>query len=142
MWIYNGEEFKPSMDELSNWVGFVYLITEKTTGMKYIGKKLFWSTRKIPPLKGKKRKRTVIKESDWKSYYGSSEELKLLVETNGGDNYIREILHLCNSKGEMSYIELREQIIRDVLLRSDYHNSFIGGKIHRNHVKDVTIPKK
>jgi hypothetical protein len=141
MWTYNNAIFLPTPEELANWVGYVYLITEKDTDMKYIGKKLFWSKRRLPPLKGKTRKRTVISESDWKTYYGSSEELKLLVETNGGDNYTREILHFCKGKGEMSYLEIFEQITRHVLLREDYHNGFIGGKIHRNHVKGIVLPK-
>tara|TARA_A200000159_G_scaffold89739_1_gene83158 strand:+ start:558 stop:935 length:378 start_codon:yes stop_codon:yes gene_type:complete len=72
--------FEPTEDELGKYVGFVYLITERDTGKKYIGKKFFWSKRRLPPLKGKSRKRTVVKESDWKDYYGSSEHLKTLVE--------------------------------------------------------------
>lgn len=134
MWHYQNLEFNPSEDELSEYVGFVYLITERDTGKKYVGKKFFWSTRKLPPLKGQKRKRTVKKQSDWMQYYGSSEELKLLVETKGGDAYYREILRLCKTKGECSYYEAKEQFDRDVLLRDDYYNEFIGCKIHSRHL--------
>ena len=137
MWYYNNEIYTPTPEELSQWVGFVYLITEKDTGMKYIGKKLFWSKRRLKPLKGKKRKRTVIKESDWQTYYGSSENLKLLIEEHGGDNYTREILHLCTGKGEMSYIEAKEQFDRDVLLRDDYHNGIISCRINHISVKQL-----
>lgn len=129
--------FEPTEDELGKYVGFVYLITERDTGKKYIGKKFFWSKRRLPPLKGKSRKRTVVKESDWKDYYGSSEHLKTLVEKKGGDVYYREILHLCETKGECSYLEAKEQFLRDVLLREDYYNEFIGCKIHSKH-----LPKK
>lgn len=134
MWYYENKEYNPSEDELSNWVGFVYLITEKETGKKYVGKKFFWSTRKLPPLKGQKRRRTKTTQSDWMKYYGSSEELKLLVEERGGDSYHREILHLCKTKGECSYLEAKEQFDRDVLLRDDYYNEFIGCKIHSKHL--------
>jgi hypothetical protein len=134
MWYYENKEYNPSEDELSNWVGFVYLITEKETGKKYVGKKFFWSTRKLPPLKGQKRRRTKKTQSDWMKYYGSSEELKLLVEERGGDAYHREILHLCKTKGECSYLEAKEQFDRDVLLRDDYYNEFIGCKIHSKHL--------
>lgn len=134
MWYYEDKEYNPSEDELSNWVGFVYLITEKETGKKYVGKKFFWSTRKLPPLKGQKRRRTKKTQSDWMKYYGSSEELKLLVEERGGDAYHREILHLCKTKGECSYLEAKEQFDRDVLLRDDYYNEFIGCKIHSKHL--------
>lgn len=133
-WFYENEEYAGPTEEL---VGFVYIITELETGKKYVGKKLFWSTRKLPPLKGKKRRRTVVKESDWRDYFGSSEELKSLVESNGGDKYHREILHLCKSKGAMSYLELKEQVERDVLFRDDYYNEFIGAKIHSKHVTDL-----
>ena len=134
MWSYNGEEFTSEMIEDN--LGFVYIVTDKKTKMKYIGKKGFFSKVTKPPLKGKKRKRRSFKESDWKKYCGSSEAVKLLVEENGLDHFDREILYLCKSKGELNYMELREQIIREVLLKPDeYHNAFVGGKIHRAHIK-------
>ena len=72
MWYYKNLSFNPTEDELSDYVGFVYLITERDTNKKYVGKKFFWSTRKLPPLKDQKRKRTVKKQSDWMNYYCSS----------------------------------------------------------------------
>jgi len=138
MWSYEGEEF--TTDMIGDNIGFVYIVTDTVSGMKYIGKKGFFSKVTKPPLKGKKRKRRSIKESDWKTYCGSSESVKTLVEENGLDNFEREILHLCKSKGEMSYTEMREQIVRDVLLKPDeYLNGFVGGKIHRNHLKNMWI---
>lgn len=134
MWSYNGAEFTSEMIEDN--LGFVYIVTDKKTKMKYIGKKGFFSKVTKPPLKGKKRKRRSFKESDWKKYCGSSEAVKMLVEENGLDHFDREILYLCKSKGELNYMELREQIIREVLLKPDeYHNAFVGGKIHRGHIK-------
>jgi hypothetical protein len=133
MWYYENVEFTSEMIE--DCVGFVYVISELSSSKKYVGKKLFRSKRKLPPLKGKTRKRTVIKESDWMDYYGSSDEVKALVETLGASNFHREILHLCMSKGEMSYLEAKEQFDRDVLLSSEYYNGIINCKIHRNHVK-------
>ena len=134
MWSYNGEEFTSKMIEDN--MGFVYIVTDKKTKMKYIGKKGFFSKVTKPPLKGKKRKRRSFKESDWKKYCGSSEAVKLLVEENGLDHFDREILYLCKTKGELNYMELREQILREVLLKpNEYHNAFVGGKIHRAHIK-------
>ena len=135
MWYYNNEVFTSEM--IGDYVGFVYCITNTLTNKKYIGKKTFKSRRTLPPLKGKTRKRKVIKESDWMTYYGSSEEVKALVEEQGADTFYREILHLCNTKGEMGYLELKEQVEREVLLSDDYHNGIIQVKIHRSHVQSL-----
>jgi len=135
MWLYKGEEFTSEM--IGDYVGFVYVITDKSNNKKYVGKKTLVSKRKLPPLKGKTRRRTKIVESDWQKYYGSSDEVKSLVEELGADNFEREILHLCKSKGEMSYLELKEQMDREVLLNDEYYNGIIQVKIHRNHVQSL-----
>ncbi len=139
-WKLFNEVYNPDEDVLKEYVGFVYLITELDTNKKYVGKKFFWSTRKLPPLKGAKRKRTVVNQSDWKDYYGSSEHLKEAVEQKGTEAYHREILHLCKTKGECSYLEAKEQFDRDVLLRDDYYNAFIGCKIHAKHLPKSLQP--
>ena len=135
MWFYKGEVFTSEMIE--DYVGFVYLITDKSNNKKYVGKKLLTSKRKLAPLKGKTRKRTVVKETDWQKYYGSSEEVKLMVEEKGADNFHREILYLCMSKGQLGYLEAKYQFENDVLLRDDYYNGIIQCKIHRNHVRSL-----
>ena len=137
MWLYDGEEFTSEM--IGDYVGFVYVITNKSNRKKYVGKKLFKSKRKLPPLKGKTRRRIKVVESDWQDYFGSSDEVKLLVEEHGRDNFIREILHLCNTKGEMGYMEAKEQFDRNVLLDDTYYNGIIQCKIHRSHVKGLTF---
>jgi hypothetical protein len=131
-WTYEGQPF--TSDMIGEYFGFVYLITNLDNDKMYVGKKWFWSTRKLPPLKGKTRKRKVQKESDWQKYYGSSDEVKLLVEQHGENNFKREILRLCKTKGECSYYELVEQVDRKVLLRDNYYNEFIGVKIHSKHI--------
>lgn len=133
-WRYNGHDFSSS--DIGDSVGFVYIITDPD-GKKYVGKKNFFSKRKLPPLKGKTRRRTKIIESDWREYYGSSETVKQLVEETQAKGFKREILHLCKTKGEMSYLEMVEQVERKVLFKPDeYHNSIIQVRIHRNHVLD------
>lgn len=133
-WYYNDEQFTSNM--IDDYVGFVYLIVDNNNGMKYIGKKNFYSTQRLRPLKGKKRRRVVKKESDWMSYHGSSEEVKSLVDQYGSERFTRYIIRLCKTKGEMSYYEAKEQIDRDVLLKPDeYYNSFVGLKVHRKHLK-------
>jgi len=135
MWLYNDKEFTSEMIE--DYAGFVYIITDNSNGKKYVGKKLFQSKRRLKPLKGKTRRRTKIVESDWQDYFGSSDEVKALVEEHGRDNFKREILHLCNTKGEMSYLEAKEQFDRNVLLDDTYYNGIIQCKIHRSHVKSL-----
>lgn len=135
MWLYNGEEF--TSEKIGDYIGFVYLLTDLSNNKKYVGKKILISKRKLPPLKGKVRRRTKLVESDWQKYYGSSEEVNALVEENGPETFKREILHLCKSKGEMSYLELKEQMEREVLLNDEYYNGIIQVKIHRSHVKSL-----
>lgn len=131
-WTYQGN----LVDEpFEGFIGFVYCVTNLIDGRRYIGKKLFIGTR-TRTIKGKKKKEKV--ESDWRDYWGSSEELQSDLNRLGETNFKREILHLCKTKGVMSYIEMREQIINDVLLKpNDFYNGFVGGKIHRNHVKEL-----
>jgi len=133
-WFYNGEEF---LDIPEDYIGFVYIITQLDTDKKYVGKKLFWSKKTLPPLKGKTRKRRKIVESDWQDYFGSSELVKRLLLENGRDAFRRDILYLCKTKGEMGYLEAKEQFYRDVLLDDSYLNGIINCKIHRSHVKSL-----
>ena len=121
-------------------VGFVYLITNLITGRKYIGKKLAKfskTTYKVVKLKNGNKKRKKIRskiDSDWQTYYGSSDFLKAEIAEQGVDNYSRTILQFCSSKSEMSYVETKEQFVRDVLLSDEYYNSWITCKIHKAHV--------
>ena len=132
MWYYRDDEFTSEM--IGDYVGFVYVITDLNNKKKYVGKKLFKSTRRLAPLKGKTRKRKVTKESDWQDYFGSSEEVKMIVEEKGRDSFHREILHLCNTKGELSYLEAKEQFDREVLLSDEYYNGIINCRVNRKHV--------
>lgn len=134
-WTWQGKPF--TSDDIGDYIGFVYVITDLSNNKKYVGKKTFKSKRKLRPLKGKTRKRTKIVESDWQDYYGSSAEVKELVEQNGKENYKREILHLCHKKGEMGYLEAKEQFDRNVLLDDTYYNGIINCKIHRSHVQGL-----
>ena len=110
-------------------LGFVYLITNLTTGQKYIGKKLAQFKRTKPPLKGKKLKRRSTVESDWREYWGSSDRLNADVAALGPENFTREILYYCTSKAEMSYIEAREQFDRRVLETDEYYNGIINCRV-------------
>jgi len=125
-------------------IGFVYKITNTSSGKMYIGKKNFYSTRaaqKTVTLKSgikKKKKVRVTKESDWKSYYGSSEDVQRDVKELGEAVFKREILKFCYTKGELSYYEARFQFEEDVLLKPDqYYNRWISIKVHTIHLKNL-----
>jgi len=130
VWLYQGQMLLSIPEGI---VGFVYCITVNATGQKYIGKKSVVSrTSKRKP--GKTRRTWTTKESDWRNYYSSSAEVKDLVNRLGPGAITREVLHLCASKGEMSYLETAEQFRRDVLYarlpdgRRAYLNNTIAGR--------------
>ena len=125
-WTYKGKIVEDIPQE---YIGFVYLITNLTNGKKYIGKKLaqFKVTKK--PLKGKKNKRRSTKESDWRTYWGSSDKLNEDVEHLGPENFTREILYYCTSRGELSYLEAKEQFDREVLKTDEYYNGIINVRV-------------
>jgi len=125
-WTFEGKEIDSIADEYE---GFVYLITNKTNNKKYIGKKLAKFKTTKPPLKGKKNKRRGYKESDWQDYWGSSDNLQADVEALGPQNFTREILYMCNGRGEMSYLEAREQFDRRVLESDEYYNGIINVRV-------------
>ena len=131
-WTYQGKPLETLPEEC---VGFVYLITNITTGRMYVGKKLARFKRSRPPLKGKKNKRRHTVESDWQDYYGSSDLLTEDVNKLGKEKFTREILHLCKSKGECNYIEAKEQFARGVLESDDYYNGHIRVRVHGSIIK-------
>jgi hypothetical protein len=111
----------------------VYIITNKTDGRKYIGKKFFWSTKRKQVNKVRKRYKV---ESDWKTYWSSSDELQADVERLGKENFTREIIHLCKNKGTANYLEAKEQFTRSVLENKDlWYNTWISVKVNRSHIK-------
>lgn len=128
-WVYNGLPF----NEVGDNYGFVYIITNKQTGRKYVGKKFFWTTKRKQV--NKKRKSYKV-ESDWKEYWSSSEEVKQDVLALGPESFTREIIHLCPNKGTTNYLEAKEQFVRGVLEDKDtWYNTWIMVKVRRSHIK-------
>jgi len=109
--------------------GFIYEITSRISGRKYIGKKQMSTVRKMAPLKGKKNKRHKIVETDWKTYTGSSAELNADIKSMGKDNFEFRILELCACKWEMSYFEAKLQFDCDVLLSEKYYNGIVNLRV-------------
>lgn len=129
-WLYNNEVFES--ENIENNLAFVYLITNLIDGRMYVGKKLFF-THKYR-VKNKKRRKIKV-ESDWKNYWSSSPVLKEQIEFIGMDNFKREIIHLCLSKGTANYLEAREQMDRRVLESDMYYNGIINCRVNEKHIK-------
>ena len=125
-WVYNDTTF--TSDDIGNFFGFVYRITNLQTGKKYIGRKYFYQFRKP---RGKSRK--VKSESDWKKYYGSSKELDQDRKHIGNSSFRREIISLHTTKGWVNYEETRQLFLNNVLSEqlngeSKFYNSNILGR--------------
>ena len=139
VWLYEQQQIETLPEDC---VGFVYLITNKLSGRKYIGKKLakFSKTSyKVVKLKNGNKKRKKIRskiDSDWQLYYGSNDQLNKDISELGSDNFTREILFYCTSKAACSYIEAREQFNHRVLESDDYYNGQIVCRIHGSHIKN------
>ena len=130
MWIYHDKEIETLPEGA---VGFVYCITNRKTGKQYIGKKFCFSRRR-KKVAGRVNRKVVVKESDWKDYFGSSEMLLADIESIGNQHFTREILNFYKNKKATSYAETEEQIKRDVLRAklpdgtARYYNGNILGK--------------
>ena len=143
-WRYDERVF--DSNDIGDYYGFVYLITNQSNKRQYIGRKYFWSHR-APP--GKKRK--VKQESDWKKYYGSCPELKEDVKKYGKEIFSRVILSLHKTKGLCNYEETKQLFLNNVLSESldngvpAFYNSNILGRYMRKdygnfgrHLEDDT----
>lgn len=139
-WIYQNKPFNLTEDEIKtqNLYGFVYIIHIPDFNRKYVGRKYFWSKRTLPPLKGKTRKRHVVKESDWRTYTSSSDVVKELIESVGKENMEFQIISLHENKAETNYHEMKAQFLLNVLEEQDengdyvYLNGNINTKFYRS----------
>lgn len=133
MWFYKDKEIDTVDDLPEDSVGFVYLVEHIPTGRKYIGKKALYHSKKLPPLKGKKRSRRVLKESDWKTYFGSNLEVRGLVKEGKTEEFKRVMLKVVNSKKLLTYFETKYLFINEVLEPGNEHffNDNIAGKFYR-----------
>lgn len=128
MWLYNGQELADS-DIPEKSVGFIYLITQISTGRKYIGRKLLTMSGGKKKVGNKIRK--TRKESDWRNYWSSSPQIKQWIEDSGTDDFTREILVFVSSKAELMYCEEYCLYVTNALLKDDWLNGNIRSKIMR-----------
>ena len=133
-WLYKGSEINEISDLPNNAFGFVYQTTHLPTNKKYIGKKslmynlkkklgkkekALWEGKGRPPMY-----KRVLKESDWKTYYGSHAFIKDANE----EDLTREIIQIAYHKKELTYLECKYQFTLGVLENRSYLNDNILGK--------------
>ena len=132
---------KPSEMAPEKVYGIVYLIENIENGRLYVGKKVLWfrGYKSVKLKNGKKKRKKILVESDWREYYGSNNELKKDIEKFGKDKFKRTILHTCISKGECSYLEMKEQVERGAIIDELYYNEQIRCRVHRSHLKSLSL---
>jgi hypothetical protein len=148
MWLYKEKEINEITDMPENTFGFIYEVTHTPTGRKYLGKKQLMSVQK--KALGKKelalitdgrasKKKTIIKESDWKTYYGSHIEIKQLIKDKKHLDFTREILMFTPNKKLHTYYENKFLFSKGVIEPdSNYINDNIEGRYFK---KDFATQK-
>lgn len=121
-------------ENYSNIFGFVYIIKNNhpdSSKKYYIGCKQCLKKVKKKPLKGKKRNRIQYKDNDVESYWGSSKELLIDIDTFGLEYFTREVIELCHSKFHLKYAELCWQIITNALFDDKFYNGILNVRLNR-----------
>lgn len=147
-WTYNGKTISDISDFPEGTYGFIYEVEHIPSGKKYIGKKVLYFERNVKlgkkeleTLKEERKakgiggrvpsKKKVVKESDWKDYYGSNQEIKNLIKSKKQSEFKRKIITLVSSKKLLTYYECKYLFINEVLESDEYYNGDILGKFHR-----------
>ena len=148
-WTYKTHTIKDITQFPENTFGFVYITTHKPTGKSYIGKKVLFHNRKqkigkreLEKLQGVVGRRPtyklVVKESDWKTYYGSQSDIKQLLLEGKKDEFERTILRMCPDKKSLTYFEVKYQMIYQVLEKPDeFFNDNILGKFYTRDLTNI-----
>jgi hypothetical protein len=140
MWKYK-EQIIENIEDFGEIIpfGFIYIVTHTPTGKKYLGKKSLFHTlnKKLgkkellqqPITRGRaKTTKQIVKESDWKTYYGSEDFIKQLIKENKHSEFTREIIQLVYNKKLLTYFECKYQFTYGVLESTDWINNNVLGK--------------
>ena len=139
-WTYKGETITEFTQFPDNTFGFVYRIVHLPSGRAYIGKKVLFHNRKIKLTKRELKEyegvvgrrpsfKLAVKESNWKTYWGSNRHLKELLEAEPPENFERNIIKMAKNKKLLTYYETQYQFIYQVLEKPDeFFNDNILGK--------------
>jgi hypothetical protein len=146
MWLYENKVIEKIEDFPENTFGFVYMTTHIPSGISYIGKKSLYhnikkklTKKELAEQSGPGRKsatKTVLKESDWKTYYGSAKPILGLLKENKHEEFKREIIKISTSKKLLTYYECKYLFHYNVLEHPlEYFNDSILGKFYTNDFK-------
>ena len=127
-WLYKNKTLEEAPE---GYFGFVYIITNLKSGRKYIGRKYFGTTRRVK-IAGKKRRKVIRKDSNWKEYTGSSKELNNDIKTLGMLHFRFEILILGRTKGQVNYLEENIHHRFHVSSSHEFYNDCIGPRRFAN----------
>lgn len=139
MWLYEEKVVKEIEDFPQDTFGFIYIVTHRPSGKSYIGKKVLYhnvkkklTKKELAEQTGPGRKSTtkvVVKESDWKTYYGSAKPILELIKEGKQQEFTREILQLVPNKKLLTYYECKYLFEYGVLENPEaYFNDNILGK--------------
>lgn len=132
-WFYEDKPIEKIEDiPVEKAIGFIYIITQLSTGKRYLGKKLLTkSSRKT--INGKTKKTRT--ESDWKTYWSSSPKVKELVKEVGEHDFRRDIIQFVTSKGSLAYNEELALYMLGALETDKWFNDNIRAKVYRSWCK-------
>ena len=148
-WTYKTHKIGDITQFPENTFCFVYIVTHKPSGKSYIGKKVLFHNKKqkvgkkeLEKLQGVVGRRPafklIVKESDWKNYYGSQKDIKQLLLEGKKDEFERTILKMCPSKKTLTYFEVKYQMLYQVLEKPDeFFNDNILGKFYTKDLEEV-----
>lgn len=133
--------FDSLMDKLNKPYGYVYFTWNRKLNKKYIGKKVFFNTNNVklgkkelsslPITRGRKpTKKQIIKESNWRTYLGSANEVKKWKL----EDCERWILSFGYNKTHLTYLETNFLFKYNVLFDDSFVNENILGKFYKNNI--------
>ena len=129
-WYFHNTPIEFTENDIGDAFGFVYIISHKKSGRKYIGKKFFTKS-KTKQLRARRKSLAFLRLAH---LLGSNKELQADVLANGESEYTREIIHVCKTRSECSYLETWEIFKRHALLNESYYNAWVTCKIHKAHL--------
>jgi len=142
-WFYKGNKIQELTDFPEGSFGFIYITVHLPTGKSYLGKKSLYHTSKKkltkkelaeqPITRGRaKTTKQIVKESDWKTYYGSAKPILELIKQGKQSDFDRKILHIVDNKKLLTYYECKYLFIHGVLENpDDWINDNIQGRFFR-----------